>query len=937
MSSSDSINNSILGINTQDSIINDIFKYDVQYTHITGDVNLCVNRCGQEIEGCEEVNFMNMTNYGKILTLNVDMEKNKNAKCNIRKAYDNDSKDEDGFSSYKFEKMFVMTPSFHKIDNILYDCEFGFVFSKFDKYQKKVYMILCVLASNAVDPRPETLNKSGDLLFYKLTDALFGNNENIPQFSNKKEINSPPNPVQLSDFMPPVGERSFYEYSYAHAKNISYRIFQRPMMISPKVLENLRQKLTPNQLFNQYKQALQTYENDKLGLLIFYKEDTQKSQKSQNEKEKDDIQEEEFIHSSSKKIESFNTIDSSSKKNNDEDDNDEDNKDDNEDDKDNEDNEDDEDDKDNEDDNKNNHDNIKKNDSKRINVLESEHKKNVIIENLESNESEAEPPKKKNSSLLIYIISIFVILLQIILNLLVSFIFNKPITGYKVTPEIIQFLLNKDATNTKYYFISKILNIGSIFISIIFFLFTVFIGAAHDFSDKQLTNESKGFLSMNIMVLVFNIFSFISLLAQRYFRLQLTKDKFSEISSIDQFFEIESIYHYLMTKNNISEDCIKDDLFKLSYENENIMTGGDPNSNYSKPILGTNNDSNFMDNLQSGLVSNLENPMTFGFTIFIFIMYIFVFSESISKLDYGLYNLKMIKGIKNTYIVLYSLMMLFIYGILLGGSFYIPIVTDAEFTIQGFLEKQFNKVASIFVLCLMITLFTTGETQLASLIITVLSALYMLFINFQNKIIPSMISIVIASIIGFIFYSKQYINSLPIVTMIILYLIGGLGLIYSVIFDKDNRLRNIAFFVIGIIFVIVPFVIKKDGGKTKQKRKLNSSIIIRIITPIIMSILGIICILLFYKVYKAIEEAKKKVSEAQSGSLEEKLKGLVSEENKETVSNENLSQLRGLLGSISLNSNEENNLNNGTELGTVAQFVMNKFNEEATGTEPNKV
>ena len=44
------LNNSILGINTQDVIINDIFKNDVQYTHITGSVNLCVNRCGQEID-----------------------------------------------------------------------------------------------------------------------------------------------------------------------------------------------------------------------------------------------------------------------------------------------------------------------------------------------------------------------------------------------------------------------------------------------------------------------------------------------------------------------------------------------------------------------------------------------------------------------------------------------------------------------------------------------------------------------------------------------------------------------------------------------------------------------------------------------------------------------------------------------------------------------
>ncbi len=277
-------------------------------------------------------------------------------------------------------------------------------------------------------------------------------------------------------------------------------------------------------------------------------------------------------------------------------------------------------------------------------------------------------------------------------------------------------------------------------------------------------------------------------------------------------------------------------------------------------------------------------------------------------------------------------MMLFIYGTILYGTFYLPIIGDPDFTINNFLQKQFNKVTIIFVLCLIITLFTTGETQLASLIIMVFSGIYMLFTNFDDKMIPSMFSIVIAFNIGFIFYSKQYINSLPIVTMIILYLCGGLGLIYSVI--MDHSLRNIAFFLFGIIFIIIPFVIKKNGGKTKEKRKLNSSIIIRIITPIMMSILGIICILLFYKKYKASQEAKREQNSLGSGTLEGKLSNLLP--NNETVSNEDLSQLRGLLGGISLNTNKENNLNNGEELGTVAQFAINKFNEETEVT-PNSV
>ncbi len=264
---------SILGIPTQDPILMDIFKYDIQYTHITGDVNLCVNRCGQSIEDCDEVHLMNMTNVGKVMTLNPNPSKAGSSKCYMKKAFDEDG---ESMSQYKFEKIFVMTPSYHKIDTVVYDAEIGIVFSKFDRMKKKKYMVLSVLANNRIDVDPKSLASTGDLLFYKLTNELFGDPNKVPTLFSKKEISYPPNPVRIGDFLPPVGDRSFYEYSYNYAANVTYRIFQRPMVISAPVLKNLQEKLTPDKLYQQFKQALIQYENPKKGLVIFYKQDTEK-------------------------------------------------------------------------------------------------------------------------------------------------------------------------------------------------------------------------------------------------------------------------------------------------------------------------------------------------------------------------------------------------------------------------------------------------------------------------------------------------------------------------------------------------------------------------------------------------------------------------------------------------------------------------------------
>ena len=265
---------SILTIHSQDNLVENLLKNNTQYTHIDGTVHLCLNRCGQNLDDCKDTHLMNMVNTGKLLVINPNKAKNDASDriCRIRKAFDDSPDDEEGFGEYQFEKMLVSVPGFHKVDGAMYDGEVGLLFSRKRPDGETVYMMMCVLI-NANQSEGGFEEDGHDLVFYTLMNELFGEMEKIPTFSSKKEIGEPPNPVQISDLFPPYGERSFYEYTYNYEKGMTYRVFQRVMYVSSKVIGNLREKLTPSQLYTQFRDAIQNYENPKKGLIIFYKED----------------------------------------------------------------------------------------------------------------------------------------------------------------------------------------------------------------------------------------------------------------------------------------------------------------------------------------------------------------------------------------------------------------------------------------------------------------------------------------------------------------------------------------------------------------------------------------------------------------------------------------------------------------------------------------
>jgi hypothetical protein len=626
------LNNSILGINTQDPIINDIFKNNIQYTHITGSVNLCVNRCGQEIDSCNEIHLMNMVNNGKILILNQNPEKSKNNKCNLKKAYDDDVVGEE-FSSYKFEKMFVITPSFNKIDGILYDCELGFIFSKIDKItSKKKYIILCVLANSALDSRPETLSKSGDLLFYKLTAELF---KDVPNFSTKKEIAYPPNPIDLSNFFPPYGERSFYEYTYKSMPQLTYRIFQRPMVISNSALNNLREKLVPNKLYNQYKEALQSYENPKRDLLIFFKEDTDKqiieSLENQEVSEISDLQ---------KAIEDNENKEDNNESNND---NNESNKDNSESNKDNNENIenyetdfDNNEQLDNSDSSNSNTDfdsnidsnndsdtnfnkdlsNLKNDDSSKIIETAAFDIKVDEAELVKSGLSRAEYIKKKetelakkiglpkiNNSMKMYIVSILVIIFQLSNQLFLNHIVNKQIAGYKPDAELMGYIYSKTPLASTIYFGNKLLNIISLFVLCILYVVLVVKGTFYDFKDK-LIDTQKSFKDILVAIIVFLFVAIFSSIGGTLSRLFLPSEKYGEISVVDTVLNIDSILLYFSSSKSTDANCLKNEDYILSdtlksEKNEHIKE-------FSQ--YGGGDDSTFVNKAKSSFTKHISNP-----------------------------------------------------------------------------------------------------------------------------------------------------------------------------------------------------------------------------------------------------------------------------------------------------------------------------------------
>ena len=277
----------ILDFQVKDDSLKNILSNNPYYIDVKGSVNICLIRCGQEIDKCKSVNFNTMTNYGKILVLNHD-EKTMGT-CNIKLAFDtnNDNKDDKGNALYKFTKAFFTVPSLHRLNGAIFDMETFLVFSSVQKTGDILYIVLCVLSNATTSIQPTDPN----LLNYKLMNELFMNDNKIPEIFGTNQIQGKPNPVDLSSFLPREGSRNFYDYTHPQNNKVNFRVFQTPLSISNELLTELKSKLTPGTTYENFKNAILKTINPYEGLFFYFSEDftsRYKSLKKNSQKEQFD-------------------------------------------------------------------------------------------------------------------------------------------------------------------------------------------------------------------------------------------------------------------------------------------------------------------------------------------------------------------------------------------------------------------------------------------------------------------------------------------------------------------------------------------------------------------------------------------------------------------------------------------------------------------------
>ena len=294
----------ILNLQVKDETIKNIVSNNPYYIDIKGSVNICLIRCGQEIENCNSVNFSTMTNYGKILVLNPD--KSKMSKCNIKLAFDNtnDTLNDKGESNYQFEKAFFTVPSLHKLNGQIFDMETFLIFSSLQKNGTILYVCLCTFNTGT------NIVKNGDpkLLNFKLLNELFSKNNSVPDMYGTNPINGIPNPVDISNFIPEAGSRNFYDYTHPSNTKVNFRIFQTPMYVSNDIITILKSKLTPGNIYTNFKDYINKSINPPEGLFFYFSEDltnryksfqsnnTNKDQKDRFENISDSILEEQELY-----------------------------------------------------------------------------------------------------------------------------------------------------------------------------------------------------------------------------------------------------------------------------------------------------------------------------------------------------------------------------------------------------------------------------------------------------------------------------------------------------------------------------------------------------------------------------------------------------------------------------------------------------------------
>ena len=250
-----------LTFDIKDNDTKDIFdSKNILLINISGSVNVCAIRCGQEIDSCNSVKINTMTNYGNILSLNSDS----NVKCNVKLPYESD-----GYNNYILKKIFVTVPSLHRINDMIYDMEIFIVFTSMQQNIKK-NLVLCTLLSGT-----DAVPTSGDskLLTYRLLNELFDGKNIVPEKFGTNPINLVPGQVDLNSFIPVSGTRSFYSYTHPKNLNTNIRIFKSTLSVSNKILSILKDKLTPKNTYENMKIFINKSINPTSGLFFYYSED----------------------------------------------------------------------------------------------------------------------------------------------------------------------------------------------------------------------------------------------------------------------------------------------------------------------------------------------------------------------------------------------------------------------------------------------------------------------------------------------------------------------------------------------------------------------------------------------------------------------------------------------------------------------------------------
>lgn len=289
----------ILNLQTKDKTLNNIVSNNPYYVDIKGSVNICLIRCGQDIESCNSVNFDTMTNYGKLLVLNKKIDTN--SKCAIKLAFDNtnDNMNNEGNSNYNFENAFFTVPSLHRLNGVIYDMETFLVFSSVQKNGNILYVCLCTFSNGTNNVKQDDWK----LLNYKLIDELFLKNNTVPDMYGTSQIKGIPNPVDINNFIPKKGFRNFYDYTHPLNTKVNFRIFQNPLSVSSNVIDILKSKLTPGNIYTNFRLAIGQSINPIEGLFFYFSEDLTDRYKSfaaNNSTKKECVTEEKKDHYSNK-------------------------------------------------------------------------------------------------------------------------------------------------------------------------------------------------------------------------------------------------------------------------------------------------------------------------------------------------------------------------------------------------------------------------------------------------------------------------------------------------------------------------------------------------------------------------------------------------------------------------------------------------------------